>query len=512
MNDDQNSPQSSGTNPIPSGTTPDWLKPDENVDSTQPTALPSVDPLIPAATEVTPVSPEVPVTVPQFTTPVEQTPVLSVAAPAETTSITNTETQATSIEPVTTLSEAETTTSWANQPVVEASLPAAALVPLAHSTATSEVPVFADYTNDSAPSSFADATPILPGTEAGTALPDIMGEVTPAQAPGFSTVSTNVPTSPSDITPDMMASFLNENKLDLVNVPPTSDLVEATSTTEIKKSTGGWIPIFVLTLMVVVVAVIIILLLLTSQTGGDNRIVSSLTTSTLTTSTTTASSVTSAESATSSDTTFSVTSSLPAYTATVPAGWLAFTDGFIGLSFALPPQDGYVEVQVPTTPQTATTEIRQQWLAKPAEWFYSPSSLAEYFGTGINSKTLRLNRAPGRASGIGSICNTVEIYCHIDISLNITRIDFDDAIGDLVAKIKAANPNLKITTGTTASVWGGDSITLTVDYGTIQDTPQVKNFTLIKKGDSIYSLDTYTKQTALATELNTAINAISILP
>jgi|GEM_PF-4745408 len=376
---------------------------------------------------------------------------------------------------------------------------------------------------------FTEATPIIPvdsplaaamaqniPTQINQEPQDIMGNTTPFN-PG-------IPTSPSDITPDMMASFLQQNNMNLENTLPVSNqagnmdsslsVIETTT-----KKKGSYIPIFVLALLVLVVGIVILLMLTGFSVTNGTQVTR---TSSISATSTVSSSISSAaESDSSSSSVASVTSTessaassnSASYVAQIPAGWSKFTDGLIKLDFALPPQASYVEVIIPITPSTVTPAIKQEWLAKPSEWFYKPTETGPFLDTTLASKTITLSRAPGRSSGLSTICADSDYECHIDIKLEITRIDFDGAISDLVAKIKAANPTYTLNSSTTTNIWNAVTAKLTINIPTsIMESAQTLSYILIKKNDEIFSLKMLTKSAGFATELNTVINAVSILP
>lgn len=402
------------------------------------------------------------------------------------------------------------------------------------------------------PAVFTEATPIIPSENNTEPVVDIMGETAPASdfdsqpttitpwGLDNSSTNSNVPENPSDVTPEMMADFLSQNQLETgvlagATVAAAAPNAETTATTTQtakaekpkKKSGGSWIPVIVLLVMIFVVVFVIYLLLNSPSYQGSlhsNNQTTSENTNTDTESSQTSSSegTETGESTTSNTqtptseptqsqtaTVTSTQSSAFSFTPVVPAGWLSFTDGFMGMSFALPPQDGYVEARVNTTPQTVTQQIRDEWLAKQPEWFYAPSTLASFFGTEVNAKTLVLNRAPGRASGIGSICATTENYCHIDISLKISVLNFSNSIAELVAKIREANAGLAITTSVSGQVWGVNSILMSIDYGSSAN-PSKRNFSIIQIEDNIYVVERFTKSDNLLTEFTSVLNAIKI--
>lgn len=448
----------------------------------------------------------------------------------------------------------------AGQDAVDNAKTASAPEPTTGSTTVTETNSNPDF------SGFTEATPIIP--ESSSTDSETSAQQAPAIIPWGLETNQNqtisntdvVPQSPNDVTPEMMADFFSQNQLDTSLINNNADfafnsgtssagLVAAAATTlptqaenqskppensnpKTKKSSGSWIPVVILLVMIFVVIFVIYLLLnsegyqqslnpnnqnqTTSQNSNSDS--ASSTTSEQNTETNSSESAASAENTNSastqsaenqSSTETSTQSTAFSFTPIVPAGWVSFSDGFMGVSFALPPQDGYIETQVNTTPQTVTEQIKTEWLSKPAEWFYAPSALTSFFGTDVNAKTLVLNRAPGRASGIGSICPASETYCHIDISLKLSILSFPDSIAELVAKVRAANPSLSITTSVSGQVWGVNSVLMNIDYASTAN-PSRRNFSLIKIGNNVYVIERFTKSENLLVEFSSVLNAIKI--
>lgn len=364
-----------------------------------------------------------------------------------------------------------------NQPPVEPNSAPTPIVPLAQDYPTTPTPV---------------VEPVTPAMQNSAAAP-----TTPQQdnfssfinnEPATNTepeVSAPAPATPAEVTPDMVADFLSRQNSEITEpakvqspfsapvesvkvdqpitpetlktdpldmwdekpqepeplptfvaaepiIPATTTITESKSTSESfgpKTKKGSWIPVIILGLLVVMTAVIVLILLVSAQRSAS-------------TNQNTNSSVS------------SIVSSASSSIASTPTDWIEFTDGLIGVKFSLPPQSSYIEVQTPIKqiPYTATEIAIYQ--SKPKEWYYTPTGLMKFGTSTLDAQYISINRAPGRVSGIGSVCRD-NTLCLVDTAVTFYKVSFNGSVDEFIAQVTqvgSTTSSLSATTPTPQSV------------------------------------------------------------
>lgn len=303
---------------------------------------------------------------------------------------------------------------------------------------------------------------------------DNFKEGTNASTASFEPATTDMPapSSPAEVTPEMVADFLSKQnnesieqktivqsepvmaeqpafaespKTDPLDMwdekPKTAEPLPAfvsaepiiPATTVADKATsdvfrprpkkGSWIPVIILGLLVVMTAVIVFILLASAQrsTPINQNINSSVS---------------------------SVESSASTSLASTPDNWIQFTDGLMGVKFSLPPQSSYIEVQTPIKQIPYTAAEIAIYQSKPKEWYYTPTGLIKFGGSNLDAQYISINRAPGRVSGIGSICVDSSL-CLVDTAVTFYKVSFNESVDEFIAQVTQAVSSSSV--GTTTS-------------------------------------------------------------